>query len=348
MIGEVSMSKRFYWLDILKIIACFFVLTNHTVGYLLQYAGINYQTGLVYCIFFSMCKVGVPIFIMVSGYLLLKSGNVDTYRDVLRKIFRIFVPLFVLSILIFIQTNGVTNFNFFVFLREFLSNPLITPYWYLYMLVGLYIVTPFIQKMIKNFTICDYRMVMILFLVIPSIFPIINVFFDIKISSYFYMAVLPISVGYFITGLYLSKVKLCRRNLIIAVVSYIIFTLCFILFMYVPYLKNGSISYSLDSWSIITTTIPAMALFYIIRYFFENMKERKYLCYIIKNVSLVTFGIYLFHYLINYKIYFSSIIQNVFAFNEYIGIFVLEISCFVLCGIVTFILRKVPVINKFL
>ena len=342
------MEKRLYWLDILKIIACFFVLTNHTVGYLLQYAGINYQTGLVYCIAFAMCKVGVPIFIMVSGYLLLKSGKVNSYSDILNKIFRIFVPLFALSILIFIQTKGVSNFDVFVFLKEFLSNPLITPYWYLYMLVGLYLVTPFIQKMIKNFTINDYKIVTVLFLIIPSVFPIMNVLFDIKISNYFSMAILPVSIGYFIAGSYLSKIKLCNRNLVIAIICYLVFTLALVLLMYIPYLNSGKISYSFDSWNIVTATIPAMALFYIIRYLFEHMKERKYVCSIIKHTSLVTFGIYLFHYLINYKLYFSSITQSIFAFNEYLGIFVLEVLCFVLCGIITFVLRKIPIVKKFL
>ena len=32
-------KKRYCWADILKILACFLVIINHTGGYLLQYSG---------------------------------------------------------------------------------------------------------------------------------------------------------------------------------------------------------------------------------------------------------------------------------------------------------------------
>ena len=104
--------------------------------------------------------------------------------------------------------------------------------------------------------------------------------------------------------------------------------------MYIPYLNNGKISYALDSRNIVTATIPAMALFYIIRYFFENAKEKTCTSKIIEQISLATFGIYLFHCLINYKTYLHLI-------NIYTGS-----CCFIICAITTFVLRKIPIIKK--
>lgn len=65
---------------------------------------------------------------------------------------------------------------------------------------------------------------------------------------------------------------------------------------------------------------------------------------LIELISLKTFGIYLFHCSINYKIYFSSKMLNIFAINGYLRIFILEIMYFVIYGV--FIYTKKNSISK--
>lgn len=74
--------KRTLWLDILKIIACFLVIVNHAGGYVL---GNNPSkiTIIFYCVNFAICKIAVPIFIMVTGSLLLKKES--SYNDITKK-----------------------------------------------------------------------------------------------------------------------------------------------------------------------------------------------------------------------------------------------------------------------
>ena len=64
-------KKRYYWLDLVKILACFFVVINHTGGYLLEFTNNANYSVVYYSLNFALCKVGVPLFIMVTGYLLL-------------------------------------------------------------------------------------------------------------------------------------------------------------------------------------------------------------------------------------------------------------------------------------
>ena len=98
-------KKRYYWVDLLKILACFLVVINHTGGYLLEFAGTsNFGTSLFYMIEFVICKIGVPLFIMISGFLLLERNN--NFCDIGKKIFRVFVPLFLLSALVYFKANG--------------------------------------------------------------------------------------------------------------------------------------------------------------------------------------------------------------------------------------------------
>ena len=333
-------NYRCIWIDIIKIIACFCVIINHNGGFLLEYAGYTKSTVLFYSICFSICKIGVPLFLMITGYLLLKQEQ--SYKKSLKRIYRIFIPLLFVSLLIYIKKNG---FNIsFIFIEEFINNPIIIPYWYLYMLIGLYLILPFVQKMIKNFKNKDFKCLILICLIIPGVFPILKVLGNINFSDKFFISLIPYSIGYMVAGLYLSQIPLKKKIRNISIITFILPTTITILYMYISYIVKGEISYSLDSWYYITTSLPALSIFYIIRYYFDRIKSNK----LIEEISLVTFGIYLFHPLINYKLYCLSVIKNIFSYNPYIGVILLEIICFCICGIITYLLRKIPIIKKFI
>lgn len=122
---------------------------NHAIELMKNYANNSFRGALFYSVNYGIYKTAVPIFIMITGVLLLKRKN--TYKDVFKRIWRVFVPLFLLSLLLYIKENTFTNFSFSLFLQHFLKDPIVQPYWYLYMLISLYLMTPFIQKMVKNF-----------------------------------------------------------------------------------------------------------------------------------------------------------------------------------------------------
>lgn len=342
-----SKNKHYYWIDLLKIIACFLVIINHTGGYLLQYSGYN-DLGVViyYIINFVVCKTAVPIFIMVSGFLLLQKNS--SYSDILKRIFRILVPLLFLSIFVFFRKNGVGLYQLKDFIINFLKEPIIVPFWYLYMLIGLYLVTPFIQKMVKKFKIFDYQVFVLICLIIPSILPLITLYLHISFNSDFLVSILPISVGYYVAGLYLSKVPLNKKYRNVAMILFFLFLSLFVCSMIIPYINTSEISYQLDTWNYITTVIPALSLFYLIRYYFENKKFSIKSKNIISFISSLTFGIYLFHTFINYKIYDFEFIQLLFNFSPFIGILILELLTFICAGIITFVLKKVKFIRNFL
>lgn len=331
-------NKRCIWIDILKITACFCVIINHNGGFLLEYAGNNNYTVLFYSIFFSICKIGVPIFLMITGYLLLTKE--ESYKRIFKRIYRIFMPLLFISLLVYVKQNG---FNI-DFIKSFINGPIIIPYWYLYMLIGLYLMLPFIRKMIKSFDNKDFKYFIIICLIIQGIFPMLKVLNIIDFSDKYFMSLLPYSISYLIAGLYLSRINLTKKNRNIAIIAFIIPIITLVLSMYLPYIYDGDISYSLDSWYFITTSLPSLSMFYLVRYYFDKIENNK----IIEEIASVTFGIYLFHPLINYKLYCFPMIRNIFSYNAYIGVILLEIICFCICGITTYLLRKIPVIKKFL
>ena len=142
---ELVNSKRMMYLDILKIIACFFVIINHSSLSLFNYTGFTKTSVLIYSIAFSMCKTAVPIFIMVTGALILNKKEY-TIKNSLKNLIRVLVPLILISLYLYTKHNDLS----LEVIVKFIEDPLMTLYWYLYMLLGLYLILPILNKMVKN------------------------------------------------------------------------------------------------------------------------------------------------------------------------------------------------------
>ncbi len=68
-----SKRNRAYYLDALRVVAIFLVLFNHTgrYGFQLYVTATPLPVQTAYLVISSLCKVAVPLFLMVSGALLL-------------------------------------------------------------------------------------------------------------------------------------------------------------------------------------------------------------------------------------------------------------------------------------
>lgn len=330
------MKKRIFYLDLLKIVACFLVIVNHCIGTIYDFSNSKF-TNIFYCVNFSICKMAVPLFIMTTGALLLKKQ--DTYITTFKRILRVLIPLLIMSFILYFKDYGFTNF-----ITSFMSKPIIYPYWYLYMLISLYLVTPLLQKMLNNFKNKDYIYLILITLIIPVIIEMISKLFGINISNMFYICIFSKVVGIYILGYYLSicNIKSIYKN--ISIISLIVFGILYFLTFYIPYINTGKVSYLFDTYDSIFSIVMGASLFYLFRYIFKN---NSYKCSkIINIISGCTFGIYLFHFPIIYNVLNIGIIQNIFKFNIVLGVYLLEVLIFIICGIVTYILKCIPYVKK--
>ena len=337
-------KKEIIYLDILRIFACFMVIINHTNGFVLEnktFANVTF-----YCIMFSLCKVAVGLFFMITGALVLNKNY--SYKKILKCILRVFVPVFCLSLVFYIKDVGVRNINIFWFLKSILSDPYILPYWYIYALIGVYIVLPFIQKMLKRFTNKDYTIFIFIFLIMPTFIKFLTDYLNFNINYNLQSAFFPIIIAIMICGNYISKIRISKKVLIGSIILFITSYIGMFLSMYLPYLNKGQISYTLDSWNAFPVVLMAISLFYIARYLFENKQYSKRFINIITMIGSCTFGIYLIHTALNFKLYKLNIMQNLFNFNAVIAIIILDFLVFIVCMIIIYILKKIPFIKKFL
>lgn len=328
-------NNNVLYIDIVRIFACFMVIINHTSGLILDGSNIN---TIAYCILFSICKIGVPLFLMISGVLLLDKDY--NYKKVFKCIIRVLIPALVISLLLYIKDNGINHM--WLFIKNIISEPYLVPYWYIYALIGIYLTIPFLQKMIKNFKNRDYIAFCILFLIIPVLIDTFKLYLHLNINYNFSLALFPVIISIVVCGNYISKVKLTKKAFIISIFMFLVSYSVMFVSMYLPYYNTQDISYKFDSWSSLPVVLMTISIFYIARYLFESKKRSN----AISTIASTTFGIYLIHFVIYDRIY--KTIKFIFAFNSILGILTLNIIVFIVCMCVIYLLKKIPLVKKYL
>lgn len=341
----MSEKKRYIWLDIIKILSCFLVIVNHSHGYLFQAADTNLATVTFDAVFFSICKIAVPLFVMTTGYLTLQKEV--SYKKTFLRILRIFVPLVIVSTAFYWLYNGY-KIDILDLFKKAIANPTHISLWYLYMLIGMYLVIPFIQKIVSNASVRDLSLFVLFFLILPTTIRFIAGFLDLNFNSFIFSSFFPESVCYLVAGVLLSKIPSKRSFLIVSIILYLASVIFVVLSIILAYKSNGQVTYSYDSWTSLPVIISSMTFFYIIRYAFENVKTDNTLSKIIQGLSATTFGVYIIHIFAINKLFYLPFMQKIIQLNAFIGILILQILIFVICSVFIFLIRKIPFVKIFL
>ena len=137
------MSKRNLSVDFIKVLAMFSVLALHSFGASMEWRLAN--------IFYESAVIGVPLFFMVSGYLLIGKQTVDI-KYVSNKICNILRLIFVLSIICWVTMSIESGYfylaNFtWIFEGAFIQKGPLWICWYLVSLIIIYSFLPILNKL---------------------------------------------------------------------------------------------------------------------------------------------------------------------------------------------------------
>lgn len=151
------------WVDLLRVLACFLVVVSHSCDPFVGQFEENYSEFLPGAIIGSLVRCCVPLFVMISGLLLLPV-NMDMKTFYAKRAKRLLWPFvfwsLALPVLYFLYANsGIETLSpnivpenytvaktlqkLYLFLFNF--NYDTTPLWYAYMLIGLYLFMPIIS-----------------------------------------------------------------------------------------------------------------------------------------------------------------------------------------------------------
>lgn len=159
---QIDNSSRIYWIDVARSLAIICVILCHSVEgvYPLDIHSIlalSFQARLFVFTLMLVGRLGVPIFLVLTGYLLLnRSYNVQESINFWK---HKCIPLLITTeIWIFIYwafsgcNNGQLKFENLIRELLFLKNTEINHLWYMPMILGIYMFIPFIANAVHQFT----------------------------------------------------------------------------------------------------------------------------------------------------------------------------------------------------
>ena len=264
-------------IDIIRIFAFVFIVFLHTL---------NRQFGVdVWMGGYAIISIGVNLFIMISGYLLLDKTE-EAIVFFKKRILNI-LPLFLVFNIIYIYFGKIP-------IMPILKGKTISAshFWYIYMILGLYLLTPWLQKVLK-YAEKETLFVVFLWFLCNILNPYLR---------YFNLAEIPFSnfpltgfIGYYILGYFVKKYdnKVKRASFILIIVIYALgFLLSFLSTKYVLAVTGKRVSDFFDKNSL-GTFIMTLSFFVFWCKFNFSKRDR-----IIKIVADSTYFAFLVHLIV--------------------------------------------------
>lgn len=240
------LSKRTYYFDALRIVAIGAIVLLHVAGsywYNLPVSTLDWQVANLYdCI----TRWGVPVFVMISGALFLDPAREQPIKKIwtknIPKLVRLLLFWGLLYALVYNLPTSWSGENIALFIHDMLFG---TPHlWFLFMLLGLYVLIPIVRCITANETVMRYFLVVAF--VMNFVAPILTGRETIPAMQEFvnaFMIQLPLGYSfYFVLGYYLSSHKISRA------VRYAIYILAVITLGIAAFISSEA-SLALDSAS---------------------------------------------------------------------------------------------------
>lgn len=306
-----SMGGRLIYLDALRVIAAFAVVVVHVVSRSWYTVDVDSAQWFWLNLFDSMARWCVPLFVMISGALFLrpeKPVSIDSlmHRSVLRLIVA-FVTTSLLYALWDLALGRIDSPGEFV--RQLVSGR--NHLWFLYMLAGLYIITPFARRIAEDRNLLRYFLVLssVLTFAVPTLLHYLNaspLFTDIPcinlLSSSLEIVYEKLNftftigyISYYFLGYYLSTTELSRvvRFLLYGLgFSSLIFTVSFTLL--VSRLNSAPYEGAYD-YMTLNVALMSCSLFIFMRYSMNRIGISRRGTSRLQSLSDLTFVLYLVH-----------------------------------------------------
>lgn len=296
----------------------------------------------------------VPIFLMISGSLLLNpQKNIDYTKSLGKYAKRIIIILLVIGTIfsyieLFFNSRSFYISDIYTAMYNVLIGKTWDHMWYLYVLIGIYLVLPVFKPIFQslpNNIIDVFLFILFVFVsVLPTFKAITGFSIGVKIP------ITSIFLFYFLLGrrvVTYNETKLIR--LFSSSVFLIVLMLVLILF---AYLENAKGFYKLVPLSEYASPVIVVLSFLIFLFVKKQdvVLKKIYICplwgVIIKHLSDNSFGIYVFH-MLWVNILYKVVKFNPLEYNIFILIPILLLVLFV-SDITTIIYRKVPFIGKYI
>lgn len=347
-----KVKDRIFYFDEIRALAILFVLAIHVTKWFAYAETPDTVAWMFSSSFAALGNIGVPLFFMISGALLL-NRDYEIGFFLKHRLLRIFIPFVfweAVAILLRIYLDpGKASFDFaqkVFFIKGYV--------WFVWMLVGIYLFTPVINSFVKDKGLDGAKYFLIIWLA-TMILSTFNMYPFMKLELSYFAGF----IGYFMFGYYLRNFtpKISQRNMMICGLILFLISTAFVVFLIV--------SHYIDTWKNFYLTIfpilQATGIFIFFRFFeeycnghqqsisnrlFSSIKN-SFVGKAITSISICSYGIYLTHYLFIWILLnISDNIFPIFTKNPFKWIPVIYLVVLAASWLLIWIFSKVPYLKK--
>ncbi|MBQ9827965.1 MAG: acyltransferase [Lachnospiraceae bacterium] len=303
-VTEENKTAKIGFISRLRAVSCLAIIVLH--GFFIPVSLFSPETAdrIVPMIIRNCMLWAVPCFVMVSGALLLDPQRSITIKDIFTKyIKRAFIALAVFSLLFVIfdaALNGSLEFTAIIkdWLYKLFTNRSWLHMWYLYMLIGMYLMLPVFRAAVSHMDGRLLRYTVILLFFFMSVIPTVNNLTG--ENAGFYIPVYTVYPFYFFLGYVMMQDEI-RINKALAWILLILSTAAIIAVTYLGLAKDIESFRSLgNSYAFAAVAVQAAAVFAIAKGSTDRDNAGTRILYAIDKCS---FGMYLLHVAALYTAY---------------------------------------------
>lgn len=298
-------KNRMFSLDLIRLVAILAVVMIHVSA---DFVKENSATSFDFIMgnaFNSLSRLAVPLFLMISGSLMLRESKDIPPKKMLRTALSFGMILVFWSALYAVSYHIIKPLVFgeAISLQATALAFLKGHYhlWYLYVLIGLYIMTPILRLFVKKENKVYIKWYLVLSLVVSFCTPLVNFILNVcgvypdiysEFIGQFGIALVGAYLAYYVLGWYIAEIgieKKLRPILYASGAAGLVAT-----FTLVQFFPQEEFSNTIYSTSTINVFLYSVAVYVFLYYSFENTKETKLTC-AVSGLSKYIFGVYLIH-----------------------------------------------------
>ncbi len=348
------MKKREVWLDVLRVLAAFLVIVNHTNSDVFQSVTPESGTWWLSIVWYALCKVAVPVFVMVSGAVLLDRE--DSYRKCFARFGRIVGALLVFSYLYFFHDAWV-HFGLWpravrldILLKQIWTFEVADSFWYLYYYAGLMLALPILQRLSCAMTDRDAWYLIGLSLGLGAGWPLIAHFVPaLALPEYFDVPLMSTTVGLFFAGWHLRKIErpLHIMPWLMGLIASVLLSVVLLHTEFIRMDGTGKYWAFMDDrmQSSLLVVTGAVSTFLLIRCLFDRPLS-KHSQLIWTELGGCAFGIYLLQQWVIEQTEFRLFVPLCNVIPAFPAVILWESVVFLICLIAAMILRRIPGMKK--
>jgi surface polysaccharide O-acyltransferase-like enzyme len=305
-------------------------------------------------IYDSIARSAVPLFVMLTGALLLQPNKVD---EPLRVFFkkrwnRIGIPVIFWGAILFVWDFLVRGQSLSIvsILQGIFAGPYVH-FWYVYILTGLYLITPLLRVVVAN---ADWRIIryfLIVWFIGTGIVPLVTLYANLSSQTIWFknnVFLLTGLIGYFILGAYVVKLRFRSSILYLGLILSTVWTILGTFFL-VGTLGESYSQFFLDASSF-SVIIASVTLFLILTAIPNQTIENRFPNgnKLLKVISQNTLPIYLFHIIILETLQkgYLGFKISVTTMNPIVEIPFVTVVTLLLCLAIIVPLKKLPYVNR--